>query len=137
MLMPLFYRKDNVLHILLRSFSCLKYPGILPYWCGTASEWLRKNSWDVFSAKKKKRAFIVAWVRDLWTEGAALLLYEANGDMCRAQGGGDVQEVLDTKCLPRISTHKTSFGSFLWCLSFSSILTFGEIYRESWDPLRM
>lgn len=35
------------------------------------------------------------------------------------------------KYLPCISTCKTIFAQFLWCLSFSSILTISEIYRQS------
>jgi len=29
----------------------------------------------------------------------------------------------------QISTHKTTFTRFLWCLSFSLILTMGEMYK--------
>ena len=41
-------------------------------------------------------------------------------------GGGNVQGVLDHKCILQISTHKITFVGFLWCLSFSVILTIGD-----------
>lgn len=76
-------------------------------------------------------AFITTWGQNLWAERTVPLLYEGSGYMLSAQGGGELQGVLGHKCLPRISTPKTSFRRFLWCLTFTSILTVGEIYRHS------
>lgn len=47
--------------------------------------------------------------------------------MDRVQSGGDMQGILDHKCFLRISTRKTTFTRFLSCLSFSLILTMGDI----------
>lgn len=60
-----------------------------------------------------KGGFILAWGRDPWAGRGALLLCEAGGYMLRAQGGRDVQRVLDRKCLLRASTRRTTFASFL------------------------
>ena len=84
-----------------------------------------------------KGAFIIEWGQDLWAERAALFLYKAGGYMLSVQGGRDMLGVLDHKCLLHISTHKTTFTRFLCCFSFSSILTMGEMYRQSGDPVRM
>lgn len=66
----------------------------------------------------------------LWAE-SELLLDEAVVYMLSAQGGGDVQGVLDHKCFFEFPLCKTTFAKFLWYLSFSSIIARGEIYRQS------
>ena len=78
-----------------------------------------------------KSALIVAWGQVLWAQRAAPLLYDAGGYMLSVEGGGDTQGVLDHKCLLQISTCKTTFARFLWCLSFSLVLTISGMYRQS------
>lgn len=59
-----------------------------------------------------KGGFTVARGQDPWSGRGALLLCEAGGYVLRAQGGRDVQKVLDRKCL-RASTRRTTSASFL------------------------
>ena len=63
-----------------------------------------------------KKEFFRYFAVQLSTRGQkkpALLLYETSGYMLNAQGGGDVQGILDHKCLLQISTHKTTLAKFL------------------------
>ena len=70
------------------------------------SEWSRKNSWYIFSAKN---AFLIARGQDPWAERAPLLPYEAGGYMLSVQGGKGCAGSLDPKYLLQISMGKNYF----------------------------
>ena len=78
----------------------------------------------------KKGAFIIAWGWDSWAERPALLLCEAGSYILSAQEGGNVQGVLDHKCLFQFLFIKLLLQDFSGAYhSFSFILTIGEMYR--------